>query len=247
MIMKVARLIVPKKLRFPLRKWYISLRYLGRRVECPCCGGKFSKFLPAGVKRRENVLCPLCFSLERHRLLWLYLHEQTNIFKDQIKLLHVAPEYSLSRKLQFSPNIDYLSGDLYNPAMVKLDITNIQFDDHTFDVVICNHVLEHVPDDRKAMREIFRVLKPGGWAILQVPIKRNQMTFEDSSITSPEDRLRYFGQADHVRYYGKDYVDRLAEAGFKVKEDEYLTTIPQEIRDKYRLPTRGYIYFCIKE
>ncbi len=140
------------------------------------------------------------------------------MFTEPVKLLHLAPEKPLMDLFIKQNNIDYLTADL-NPeqVMVKMDITAIQYPDNIFDAILCNHVLEHIPDDRKAMRELYRVLKPGGWAILQVPVSKIlEQTYDDITITSPQDREKYFGQKDHVRIYGKDYTQRLKEAGFTV-------------------------------
>jgi SAM-dependent methyltransferase len=159
--------------------------------------------------------------------MWLYLTQKTNLFDGkQKKMLHVAPEPELSRLIQKAAYIDYLSADLFAPdimvkVMVKMDITDIQYPDNTFDVIYCSHVLEHVPDDRKAIREFFRVLKDGGWAIVQVPIIADT-TFEDLTVINPKERERLFGQFDHVRRYGPDYKDRLTEAGFSVTVDPFV-------------------------
>jgi len=158
--------------------------------------------------------------------LWLYLRDKTDFFVDNLKLLDIAPMDCLQRKFRAMPNIDYISVDLESPmAMVKMDITDMQFPSNQFDCIICYHVLEHILDDQMeqmAMKEIFsRVLKPSGWAILQVPILRDK-TFEDPSIITPEDRERVFGQRDHLRIYGLDYKYRLEQVGFSVKVDDYV-------------------------
>ena len=224
-----------------------SFLYIGNRYICPCCGWRFRTLLPYGNKKRPNVGCPRCNSAERHRLLWLYLKNKTNFFSDNLKVLHFAPEYIFQKTLRFMSNLDYISADLNSPmAMVKMDITNILYEDNSFDVILCSHVLEHVVDDRKAMRELFRVLKPGGWGILQVPILRDK-TFEDLSIVSPEDRERIFGQKDHVRIYGRDYKDRLEEAGFTVKVDGYVRELGDDKIKKHGLSEDQDIYFCAKQ
>ncbi|MDY7006358.1 MAG: methyltransferase domain-containing protein [Cyanobacteriota bacterium] len=225
-----------------------GFRYMGNQVICPCCNGKFSEFLPYG-NNRPNALCPRCSSLERHRLLWLYFQEKTNLFASPLKILHIAPEKFFQKKLKSLPNLDYLSTDLEAEwAMEKMDITNIKYVDNTFDVILCNHVLEHIPDDRKAMKELLRVLKPNGWAILQVPLEPNlDKTFEDPSITSPEDRKRVFGQKDHVRLYGKDYKNRLEEAEFDVVVDNFVKELNEETVNRYGLRRDHNIYFCSKK
>jgi len=228
-----------------------SLVYRGNQVFCPCCEGHFRTFISYttyGGKLRANAICPRCSSVERHRLLWLYLKNQTDLFKKKVKILHFAPEYYFKEKFSLLENLDYYSVDLESPlAETKMDITNILYDDDVFDVILCNHVLEHIPDDKKAMQELFRVLKPGGWAILQVPIDLNrEQTFEDPSIVSPEDRERLFGQYDHVRLYGRDYKDKLEATGFKVKVDGYVRTLDSNQINKYGLKETEDIYFCTK-
>jgi SAM-dependent methyltransferase len=131
--------------------------------------------------------------------------------------------------------------------MLKINIADIPLPDDQFDCVICYHVLEHIPDDQKAMRELFRVLKPGGWAILQSPIDFNHdKTFEDPSIVSPDERERFFGQNDHVRIYGRDYKDRLEKAGFVVKVDDYVQQLGDSAIKKYGLMRDEKIHFCSK-
>ena len=132
-------------------------------------------------------------------------------------MLHFAPEPALLKPMERIPGLDYLTADLDpSRAMVRVDITDIQFEGNRFDALYCSHVLEHVPDDRRAIRELLRVLKPGGWALFMVPIKRDR-TYEDPGITDPAERERIFGQHDHVRAYGPDFLDRLTEAGFHAR------------------------------
>lgn len=218
------------------------------RYSCPCCGRSLWKFDPFGVNLRPNAQCPKCGSLERHRLLWLYFQHRTNLLAGHLKMLHVAPEPVLQKKLSSLSNLDYVSADLDSPmAEIKMDITDIEFPDHFFDAILCNHVLEHVMDDRKAMSELFRVLKPGGWAILQSPIDiKREKTFEDSEIISPDDRERLYGQGDHVRIYGRDYQERLEEQGFVVKVDDYVGTFDVKSIVKYGLMEDEAIYYCLK-
>lgn len=192
--------------------------YRGDRVECPCCGGRFRAFVSGGVRRRSGASCPRCHALERHRLLWLLLERFTDVYTAPHRLLHVAPEPRLAARLAAQSNLDYTSADLSSPhAMEHFDITEIPYPDASFSAILCCHVLEHVPDDARAMRELRRVLKPGGWAILHTPMHHElEKTIEDPSITDPEERRRRFGQPDHVRIYGRDFGDRLAAAGFLV-------------------------------
>jgi predicted SAM-dependent methyltransferase len=178
----------------------------------------------------------------------LYLRNRTNIFSDNLKVLHIAPEYSITKILGSRTNLEYVSADLVSSlAIFKMDITSIQFEDNVFDVILCSHVLEHIVDDQKAMGELFRVLKPGGWALVQSPVDLNRdKTFEDFNIVSPDDREKAFGLSDHVRVYGRDYKDKLEAAGFTVKIDDYVTTLGIDIVGKYGLHEDEDIYFCTK-
>lgn len=216
----------------------ISVFYIGNKKECTVCNRKFRRFLPYGrIVKRENALCPSCLSLERHRLMWLFLKNKTDFFTAELKVLHVAPEYCFIKRFKALPNLDYITGDLESPlADVKMDIREIPFDDNTFDVAICNHTLEHVDEDLKAMKEFYRVLKPGGWAILNSPInEKRDVTYEDFSITDPKEREKHFGQRDHVREYGLDYTDRLAASGFSVNTQDIIKDLSAEEVERYAL------------
>ena len=225
-----------------------AILYAGDNVFCACCEGQFKKFLPFGANRRENAICPGCLSLERHRLLWLYLKQKTNLFSESLKVLHVAPEYVIGRKLMSLKNISYLTGDIVPmQAMVQMDITDINYEDNSFDVILCSHVLEHIPDDRRAMTELCRVLKVGGWAILQVPIDSQlENTLEGASTLTSEEREKLFGHHDHVRMYGRDYAAKLEQAGFTVKIDSYGKSLGIELTNKWGLLPDEDIYFCTK-
>jgi SAM-dependent methyltransferase len=202
--------------------------YKGDTVQCPICEKNYRQFLPYGrINPRPNALCPNCLSLERHRLIWLYLKEQTNFFSTKLDVLHIAPEPCFMKRFEKQHGEKYITADIESPlAKVKMDIHQIPFPENHFDVVLCNHVLEHVADDIKAMREIHRVLKPGGWAIMQVPFFSPvpETTYEDASITNPREREKAFGQDDHVRMFGKDYAQRIARAGLKAEENEFAKT-----------------------
>jgi len=227
----------------------IALFYYGNKVECPIDGRTYRKFLPYGrLESRPNALCPSSLSLERHRLMWLYLKDKTDFFTRQIKLLHIAPELCFMDIFDRMDNLEYITGDLESPlAKVKMDVLDIPFEENTFDVVFCNHVMEHVESDLKAMSEIHRVLTPGGWAIMQSPVYPYlEKTLEDPSITNPLEREKVYGQNDHLRKFGKDYGNRLKSAGFKVTEDNYLNGLDEEVRKRYALPKEEIIYFCEK-
>lgn len=226
----------------------ISLFYKGTKHECPICEKSFRKFLPYGNKGADNRLCPNCLSLERHRLLWLYFKSKTKIFNDKLSLLHIAPEQPYISRFKKLENLDYTTADLVSPiADVKTDIRDMVFDNEKFDIVICNHVLEHIDKEQVAMKEVLRVLKKGGFAILQVPIDYNRdVTYEDASITSPAEREKHFGQYDHLRVYGKDYSKRLTKAGFEVVEDDFINNFSAEEIEKFRFDKNEIIYFCKK-
>ncbi|NNM17752.1 MAG: methyltransferase domain-containing protein [Croceitalea sp.] len=230
------------------RPWLIKISYWVRPILAfflkgnnyidPIDGKGFRKFLPYGYENpRENVLSPSTLSLERHRLLWLYLKESTNFFTDNLKVLHFAPEQAFYGRFKKLKNLEYVTTDLNSPlADIKADICELPFEDNSYDVILCNHVLEHIPDDNKAMNELYRVLKKGGWGIFQIPqdLKRAD-TFEDNSITDKIERAKIFGQYDHVRIYGRDYFDKLRQVGFKVEEVDYTAKLTTTEIDKYRL------------
>ncbi|MDO1501444.1 methyltransferase domain-containing protein [Winogradskyella maritima] len=210
----------------------------GTKYKDPIDGKNFSKFLPYGYgTQRPNVLSPSTLSLERHRLLWLYLKNETDFFSSNLKVLHFAPEQCFLDRFRALENLDYTTTDLLSPiADVKADICDLPFEDNSYDVILCNHVLEHIPDDNKAMQELYRVMKPGGWGVFQIPQDLNrEATFEDASITDKAERAKIFGQYDHVRVYGRDYFDKLRSVGFKVEEVDYTATLSDEDTDRFRL------------
>lgn len=221
----------------------------GSEVTDPIDGRSFSRFLPYGYgKQRENVLSPSTLSLERHRLLWLYLKQETDFFESPLKVLHFAPEQAFYKRFRKQKNLDYTTTDLNSPlADVKADICALPFSEESYDFILCNHVLEHIPDDTKAMHELFRILKPGGTAILQIPQDLSrEKTFEDDSITDPSERAKIFGQYDHVRVYGRDYFDKLRSVGFAVEEVDYTTRLSPELIARYRLAKGEIIPVCSK-
>jgi SAM-dependent methyltransferase len=234
-----------KKLLRPVRYF---LFYYGTKRFCPVCRHRSRKFLEFGIVPRADAVCTYCGALERHRFEWLFLKNKTDLFKkQQIKILHVAPEKCFEDILRTHFGNNYITADLQRPnAAVKMDITDIKYPDGTFDVILCSHVLEHVQDDRRAMKEFYRVLKQDGWAVLLVPITADR-TFEDPSIVDPLERLKAFGQDDHVRRYGPDFIDRLREASFKVS----IITVSDLFEDTDialmgLTPATGDIYYCTK-
>ena len=250
----------------------IAFSLKGNKFTDPIDGKSFKSMLPYGYEtQRNNVLSPSTLSLERHRLLWLFLNEQTDFFQSDsvsnssntstkkirlrdaeknsaLKVLHFAPEQAFYKLFRNQKNLDYTTTDLFSPlADVKADICNLPFDDNQYDVILCNHVLEHIPDDTKAMQELYRVLKLGGMAILQIPqdLKR-ATTFADDTITDQKERAKIFGQYDHVRIYGRDYFDKLRSIGFTVIEEDYTNKIAPELVEKYCLAKGEIIPVCFK-
>lgn len=224
--------------------------YAGSAVTCPVCEKHYREFLPYGrIRSRANALCPNCLSLERHRLIWLYLKERTDFFQKKHSVLHIAPEACYIERFQKMHGDQYITADIESPlAKVKMDIHQIPFPENSFDTVLCNHVLEHVRDDIQAMTEINRVLKPGGFAIMQVPFFNPvpEKTFEDNSITDPRERERIFGQDDHVRKYGHDYVKRIEQSGLTAVADAFVDQLPDDVRKKYGI-AKGEIIFLGKK
>ncbi|MEZ5146482.1 MAG: class I SAM-dependent methyltransferase [Bacteroidales bacterium] len=253
--------IIPVAYHKQLKYAVLRKIYFGRKHYCNVCNSNISKWLPLGydlpvIREKQIVgaglreaMCPVCMSSDRIRLLYHFLQNKTTIFSNPNKLLHIAPEPSLEHLFINHKNIDYLTADL-NPdeVMMQMDITRISFPENTFDAIMCNHVLEHIPDDQLAMSELFRVLEPGGWAILQVPFSKIlDKTFENPEVKTPEERERVFGQTDHVRIYGNDYVDRLEKAGFTV--NRYQWTEDPCILDsekKLNLNPDEPVFFCTK-
>jgi SAM-dependent methyltransferase len=235
------------------KKKLLQFALKGNNVECTCCNKTYITFLPAGIEKRANAKCINCGSLERHRILWHFLQHKTNLFSANIKMLHAAPEKLFYKKFKSLNNIDYTSIDLnpdkydYGSTTIRMDLTDLKFTDNTFDVIICNHVLEHIPDDAKAMSEMFRALKKGGWAILNVPVdNKRTTTFEDIHINDPKKQLELFGQPDHVRIYGIDYKDRLEKAGFTVQVIDYTSQFTHNEMFKYGMKEDRDVYYCTK-
>jgi predicted SAM-dependent methyltransferase len=250
----------------------LALLLKGSRFTDPIDGKSFRMFLPYGYgNQRNNVLSPSTLSLERHRLLWLFLQNETDFFQSELdsdspnsktrriqlrnaktssalKVLHFAPEQEFYKRFKKQTNIDYTTTDLLSPlADIKADICDLPFEDNTYDVIFCNHVLEHIPNDTKAMQELYRVLKPGGMGIFQIPQDLSRaITFADDSITDEKERAKIFGQYDHVRIYGRDYFDKLRSIGFTVIEEDYTAKIAPEKVEKYCLAKGEIIPVCFK-
>jgi SAM-dependent methyltransferase len=252
-IIKLLLKYIPRPLLIRLSyifRIFTPLLYRGNKVECPVCEKKFSKFLPYGyVTQRENVLCPYDLTLERHRLMWLYLKKESDFFiLPKIDVLHIAPEQCFYKIFKNQKNLNYLTGDLESPlADLHFDLHNIPLEDNKFDVIFCNHVLEHVDDAKKCMSELFRVMKPGGFGIFQVPQDFSRdITYEDASITSPEEREKHFWQYDHVRLFGLDYPDWLRSVGFNVVEYNPEKKLNSDQFERYRLMKNEILYIAYK-
>ena len=227
----------------------LALFLKGKTFTDPIDEKSFKTFLPYGYgNQRNNVLSPSTLSLERHRLLWLYLKNETDFFSAKKKVLHFAPEQAFYKRFKRLKNLDYTTTDLNSPlAGVKADICNLPFKDDSYDVILCNHVLEHITDDTKAMQELYRILKPNGMAILQIPQDLNrETTFEDNTITDKIERAKIFGQYDHVRIYGLDYFEKLRHIGFKVEEVDYTSKLTEKEIEKYCLAKGEIIPICYK-
>jgi SAM-dependent methyltransferase len=234
-----------------IRLFGLRIKYAGKGVYCPCCKNQFREFAPFGSNRRKNAWCPACESLERHRLLWMYFENKTNLFSRPVRLLHIAPEIIFFNHFKKQGNIDYYPADKFNnmyPAGTKyIDILQTGMPDESFDAIICNHVFQYIEEDRKAMMELYRLLKKGGWAIMQVPVNRElPRTHEDPSITDPLEREKVFGLKEHVRFYGPDYADRLRESGFDVKVDDYTADFSDTDNFKYGFWKGDAVYYCTK-
>lgn len=243
---------IPRGILLRVSYWVrplLILFYKGSRFTDPIDQRSYRKLLPYGYgKQRPNALAPGSLSLERHRLLWLYIKNKTDFFSAPLKVLHIAPEQAFLKNFKKQKNLDYITADLYSPlADVKADITNLPFKTNEFDVIFCNHVLEHILDDTKAMQELYRVLKKGGWGIFQIPQDLNrEFTYEDSNIIDPKERSIHFGQYDHVRVYGKDYFDKLRKVGFQVTPIDYSEHLSSELFKRYCLTKGELLPVCFK-
>ena len=258
---EIVKSIIPKRFFETFKNiysTYLKTSLKGNTVCCNICKFSYAKFAYYGNPKRSNAKCPSCNSLERHRLIFSFLEQKTPLFtesKKKVKLLHFAPEAFFYKTFNSSDSIEYVPCDLYpgifdfdneNPIK-EVDITQIPYKDNSFDYILCNHVLEHIPNDSLAMSELFRVLKKDGLGIFQVPIDYNlETTYEDFSITTEKARTKAFGQKDHVRWYGKDYKSKLEKAGFKVTEDPYVKQFSKEEVYQYGFPSDELLYCCTK-
>lgn len=231
------------------RDFVYRVLYRGTGRWCPVCEKPSRRFRAFGVdERRDDAMCVNCGALERHRFLWLFFQKMTNLFTTRgQRMLHVAPERCFEPRLRRRLGPSYLTADLdESRAQVQMDITRIAHPDDSFDVIYCSHVLEHVPDDRRALREFRRILKPTGWAVILVPITA-AATVEDASVTDPKERFHRFGQKDHFRRYGPDFVERLREAGFNVQVTRVADVAsPEEATLMGLMEGTGDIYYCTK-
>lgn len=232
-----------------------ALFFLGDNFICPICGWNLRAFTWGGtsLKHRPNGYCPRCNSKARHRRLWLFLKNKTNLFGDQLSLLYISPNYCFSRRFTRLSNLEYVQGEYRDrrykslrPQSPKINLTNMPFESGSFNAIICQHVLEHIRQDEDVMSELFRVLKPRGWAAVSSPIRWDQKTYEDPSITNPDEREKAFGEKVHVRIYGYDLQDRLEAAGFNVKVD-FGKDIDQTTREKFGLIEDEDIFYCTKD
>lgn len=246
--MSIFSSLIPAGLRGSIRRQAMR----GDTVHCPVCGQGAIAYLPSGSPPRPHVLCVFCGSRERARLLWLFLQER-KVLRAGLRVLHVAPEGCLREKLTVLPGVKYTAGDKFTPGYsyprgtIDLDITAMPFADDSFDLILCSHVLEHVADDRTAMKELHRVLAPGGMAVLMVPVDMHRaVTDEDPTVTDPQERIKRFGQFDHVRQYGRDYADRLRNAGFSVIEDALTERISPEQVFRYGLLRTEVVHAGLK-
>jgi SAM-dependent methyltransferase len=227
-----------------------ALRYQGNAVKCNCCENEFSMFLAYGNEKRENAACPKCNALERNRVLWMYLEKELTIRHKNWRVLHFAPERTLEKKLKSLSNLTYFGVDI-NPQLAdyQVDIIDIPYKENTFDLIICSHVLGHVPDEAKAIQELKRVLAPSGLAIILTVINiNNKDTYENPNVKTPLERLAHYGEDDLLRLHGMDFGQRLANQGFQVERLDYRLTFSEADQQRFGLGRgeREVLYLCKK-
>jgi len=224
----------------PLLRLILKFVYSGGKHQCPCCESNLRKFAD------DSEICPVCGSGKRQRLQWLVLDRKFTFFDSDADVLDIAPmQYFQDYCLQHS-SLKYLSADLNSElAMDKIDLTAAPYPDCSFDFILCSHVLEHIPDDRAAMMEMYRLLRPAGIALIQVPLQ-DQPTYEDVSITNPLQRTTHFGQADHVRIYGSDITQRLRNVGFSVISETCADLFPLSELEYFSLDEKDIIFTAKK-
>ncbi|MDN3619916.1 methyltransferase domain-containing protein [Polaribacter undariae] len=241
---------IPQNIRAKMHVFFFKIRavfVIGNKVECNCCNSNFSRFLDFGdYKKRKNAICPNCLSLERTRMLWLFLKDSKYLKEKTI--LQFAPFKVIEKKIKQISSVKYISGDI-DPtlAMKKIDITEIDYNKNSFDVILCSHVLSVVKNDKKAIKELYRVLKPNGTLILQTYIfKKYEKTFEDFNIKTNDERYKAYGKHYLQRCYGKDFTERFLKEGFSVDiyDPKKFFTV-NEIK-KYGIQNSGVIYLFTK-
>lgn len=222
--------------------------YIGRRYFCPVCRSHLRKFIKSDPLDQEGTICPVCLSHKRHRLTWMYILDESGILSPPVKkILHASPEPSIEKHLRKNKFVNYYSSDYLPGPMIRADLTELCFRNSEFDIIIASHVLEHIPDDRKAMKELFRILSRPGTAFLMVPVDSSRKTtFEDLLITDPEERKKHFGQSDHVRIYGTDYYKRLEDAGFTVQRIKLPVQEVPDLLRKYNISSDEEIILALK-
>lgn len=250
MLKSLYKRILSERKRISIIQFSYKIRaswYSGEDYSCNCCGRSFRLFLPKGNILRLNAQCPYCGSLERTRLLLMYLKNETDYLSQRLKVLHIAPEkclFDLFRKLDW----EYIDGDINpNLATYQLDLTSVSYPDRYFDLVICSHVLGHIPDEPRAVRELYRILKPDGAALVLTLLDRKRTkTLEDSSLTTEAERLQAYGERDLCRLHGADFKERLAAGGLHVSEIDYRTALGLEVNQRYSLGNgeRELIFLC---
>lgn len=251
-----------KKIYRKIREIYRKIYYYGNKYKCNICSSKVRLMKPHGIKHeifekntiieagyRENCTCPVCKSKDRIRMVYYYLEKYTNVFVGKNCILHFAPEFPIKQKIKKNKYAEYYDGDIQKGrATYVVDITDIQFPDNKFDYIICNQVLEHIPDEKKAINELKRVIKPNGKIIITVPIcVSNEKTFEDPNITDSKERLANFCQEDHVRLYGRDFKKRLEKFGFEVEEWRVDEHVIEQVIEEYSFSKGGLIYIATKK